>query len=74
MNSQWAEEAALQSGAELGAAGQGLNPLVRDLEAFASSFCKRGSRGERVKQGRVLNQPAKDCSIKGRRVSQTPCS
>lgn len=44
--SRWAEEAAVQSGAELGAAGQGLDPLVRDWEAFTSSFCKRGIRGE----------------------------
>lgn len=62
-------------GLNWGAAGQGLDPLVRDWEALMSSFCKRGIRGERVKLGRVLNQIAKECSsIKGRRMSQTPCS
>lgn len=74
MGSWWAEEAAVQSGAELGAAGPGLDPLVRDQEAFASGFCKRGIRGERLKWGRVLNRPAKEGSVKGRRLSQTPCS
>lgn len=61
-------------GLNWGAAGQGLNPLVRDREALGSGFCKRGIRGKRVKRSRVLNLPAGQCSMKGRRVSQTPCS
>lgn len=64
----------MQSGLNWGAAGQGLDPLVRDWEALRSSFCKRGIRGERVKQGRILNRPAKEGSIKRRRESQTPHS
>lgn len=61
-------------GLNWGAAGRGLDPLLRDRAALVSGFCKRGVRGERVKRGRVLNRPAKECSIKGRRVCQTPCS
>lgn len=57
MGSWWEEEAAVQSGAELRAAGQGLDPLVRDQEALTAVVVGGASEGEhqRVKRGRGLN-------------------
>lgn len=45
----------MQSGAELGAAGQGLDPLVRDQEALTAVVVRGASEGEWVKRGRGLN-------------------
>lgn len=43
-----------------------------NCEALTSVFCKRCIRRERTKRGRFLNRTAKEYSIKGRRVGQTP--